>query len=239
MKRKYRQTISAGIACSHALKADGTLTSWGSDSNKLVSHTPSGSDFLAVASGYRHSLALKSDGSLVSWGYDAYGQVSHTPSGSDFVAIADGGYRHSHALKADGSLVSWGYDEYGQVSNTPSNSNFVAIAGGTYHSLALKKDGSLVSWGDDDYGQVSKKTSDRIQIPNINIKDIITSEKQIKQQTAGLERYFDYELFDSEKAYQTWYKEEYQETLKSIGLETTEDAPTPLILPDNRILFTY
>ncbi|MFL2937410.1 MAG: hypothetical protein ACJZ7Z_11970 [Myxococcota bacterium] len=51
-----------------ALRADGSIASWGSDFTFAVSNAPTDSDFTAIAAGQNHSLALRSDGSLVSWG---------------------------------------------------------------------------------------------------------------------------------------------------------------------------
>lgn len=151
--------VAGGGEHGSALRADGSLVSWGRNWFGEVSDTPSGSDFTAVAAGDGHGLALRADGSLVSWGDDWFGQVSDTPEGSDFAAIA-AGYRHSLALRADGSLVSWGNDEEGQVSDTPAGTDFVAVAAGCGHSLALRADGSIAAWGWSNQGQGSPPAGD-------------------------------------------------------------------------------
>jgi hypothetical protein len=127
---------------------DVLVVSWGNDSSGLVSYTPEGTDFAAVAAG-NYSLALKTDGSLVSWG-----SVNDTPEGTDFAAVA-AGLNHSIALKSDGSLVAWGTDNYGLISDTPTGTDFTAVSAYDTNSLALKADGSIVSWGRDNLGQVS------------------------------------------------------------------------------------
>ncbi|MEY2613779.1 MAG: hypothetical protein RL069_2591, partial [Planctomycetota bacterium] len=58
-----------------------------------VSQAPTGTGFVAIASGYYHSYALRSDGTIVAWGDDRYGQVSLTPTKSGFSKIAAGGYQ--------------------------------------------------------------------------------------------------------------------------------------------------
>ena len=69
------------------------IASWGRDYSGLVSDTPNGNDFIAIAAGGAHSMALKSDRSIVSWGSDSVpfigysGVVSDTPTGDDFTAI--------------------------------------------------------------------------------------------------------------------------------------------------------
>jgi hypothetical protein len=136
----------------------GYIVSWGRTANGLVSDTPTGNDFVAIAGGGWLSHALKEDGSIVAWGGDSYDQISNAPTGNDFVAIEAGHYV-SLALKADGSIVAWGWDSYGDISglinDTPTESGFVAIAAGTVFNLALRGDGSLASWGGDYYGVVS------------------------------------------------------------------------------------
>ena len=149
--------LAGGNSHSLALKADGSIVSWGNNNWGQISNTPPGNDFVSVAVGAIHSLALKADGSIVSWGNNNWGQISNTPSGNDFVAIAGGGH-HSLALKADGSIVVWGNNDNSQVSNTPSGNNFVAIAGGGHHSLAVKSDGTLAIWGNNIYGQSNTPT---------------------------------------------------------------------------------
>jgi alpha-tubulin suppressor-like RCC1 family protein len=89
--------IAAGGYHGLALKADGSLVSWGLDDDGQVGNTPSGTGFVAIATGGYHSLALKADGSIVAWGNNDHGQVSNTPTATVFGAIAGGG-AHSAAL---------------------------------------------------------------------------------------------------------------------------------------------
>jgi len=154
--------VAAGGSYSLALRADGSIVSWGCDNFGQVSNTPTPTDcntpsecaFIAIDGGWGHGLALGGDGSIVSWGRDDYGQVSDTPAGSDFIAIA-AGINHSLALGGDGSIVSWGRDDYGQVSDTPAETGFIAIASGGWNNFALRGNGTIVSWGPDYYGVVS------------------------------------------------------------------------------------
>ena len=148
--------VAGGLAHSLALRADGSIVSWGDDFGGLVSNTPSGTGFTQVAGGYGHSHALHSDGSIQSWGANYYGVVSGTPGGTGFTQVAVGpGGTHAHALRTDGSMVSWGGDGAGQVSNTPAGTGFTQVAAGSGHSLALRVDGSIVAWGLNNHGQVS------------------------------------------------------------------------------------
>jgi hypothetical protein len=145
--------VAVGNFSAVAIRADGTLASWGDDSGGgFVSNTPSGT-FSAVAAGWAHAVAIDTDGHLHSWGgFDTVGELSNTPTGT-FTAVAAGGY-HSVAIRTDGTLVSWGVDASGEVSGTPTGS-FTAVAAGGAHSVAIRSDGTLVSWGGDYLGQVS------------------------------------------------------------------------------------
>ena len=52
-----------------ALRADGSIVSWGADNYDQISGTPTGSGFTAIATGGDHGLALRADGSVLSWGF--------------------------------------------------------------------------------------------------------------------------------------------------------------------------
>jgi hypothetical protein len=140
--------IAAGAYHSLALKADGTIVAWGSNSNGQLDVPADLGNVVAIAAGRSYSLALKRDGTVVVWG------ASMVPDElANGVAIAAGA-RHSLALKADGTVVAWGWDYAGQ-SSVPiaAQAGVVAIAAGGNHSLALKADGTIVAWGDNSYSQ--------------------------------------------------------------------------------------
>jgi alpha-tubulin suppressor-like RCC1 family protein len=145
--------IAAGDNHSLALKSDGTILSWGSDTSgelgndsEFVSQsTPvavsGASNIIAIAAGGAYCLALKSGGSLLSWGSDGKGQlgddaasvnkstpVSVNTEASNIVAIAAGD-SHSLALKSGGTMLSWGWDGSGQLGdNTSSADKFMPVA---------------------------------------------------------------------------------------------------------------
>ncbi len=140
--------IAAGSRHSLAIKADGTLLSWGSrmtgqlgdasqmgvfDSNSAMSSpvvVKNTSRIVAVAAGNVHSLAVQADGTVLSWGGDGTGQ------------LGNGGENTDQAVP---SLVK-------------GISQVIAVAGGNYHSLALKSDGTVFAWGGNDYGQLGNGT---------------------------------------------------------------------------------
>jgi hypothetical protein len=154
----YFIDLAGGENHSLALRANGTLVSWGDDTYGQVGDTPAGDDYVAVATGQNHSLALKADGTLMSWGDDSWGQVSNAPPGNDYVAISGGAFS-SLALKADGSIDGGNSDAYNHATSVPTGTGFAAVAAGAFHGLALKDNGTLVSWASDDYGQVSQTPS--------------------------------------------------------------------------------
>ena len=180
-------SVATGDSFTLALKSDGTVWAWGSNSygqfgNGITLGTIASnstpvqvSDFsgvIAIAAGEANSLALKADGTVWAWGSNSYGQFGNgitlgtiasnsTPvQVSDFsgvIAIA-AGEANSLALKADGTVWAWGSNSYGQLGNgTTSDSStpvqvmglsgVIAIASGGYHSLALKSDGTVWDWG--------------------------------------------------------------------------------------------
>jgi alpha-tubulin suppressor-like RCC1 family protein len=129
--------------CNHTLgiKSDGTLWSWGKNSNgelgdgtytnkNIPTKMGTDNDWKMVAAGTYHSLAIKTDGTLWAWGKNDYSQLG------------------------DGTTNS---------RNTPvqigTATNWKSIQAGEYHSLALKSDGTLWAWGDNYYNQLGDGTS--------------------------------------------------------------------------------
>jgi alpha-tubulin suppressor-like RCC1 family protein len=132
--------IDAGYSHSIALKADGTVWTWGSDNNgelgddvtRANKSTPvqvSGlSGVYSIAAGSFHNLALTCNGTMWAWGWDAYGQLGNdaaltdqptpvTIPGASFCrAIGAGGY-HSLAVLYNGQVYAWGYNGYGELGD--------------------------------------------------------------------------------------------------------------------------
>lgn len=175
--------VEGGIQHTIALRADGTVWTWGDnglgqlgigqgpDSPTPV-HVTSLSNVVAVAAGSRCSYAVKSDGTVWGWGRP-WCQIGNTNDGytpaqvagvSNITAVA-AGLDFALARKADGTLWAWGFNDYGQLGDNTTQirvsapvqtliSNVASIAAGEAHSLAVKTDGTVWSWGRNDTGQL-------------------------------------------------------------------------------------
>ncbi|MBB6636049.1 immunoglobulin-like domain-containing protein [Cohnella thailandensis] len=149
--------IAAGAYHSLALKSDGTVVAWGSNSagqTDVPDELAGPGKAIDIAAAGNYSLALKSDGTVVAWG-DNHNGVTDVPAGlTGVVAIAAGG-AHVLALKSDGTVVAWGSNTFGQSTVPAGLTGIVAVAAGEIHSLALKSDGTVVAWGNNDEGQTN------------------------------------------------------------------------------------
>lgn len=142
--------VSVGENHSLALCSDGTLATWGWNSDgqlgdntttnrsvPVAVNTASGVSALfgrtvvAMAAGNRHSLALCSDGTVVAWGFSNHGQVGDNTTTSRAVPVL--------VNTASGVSALFG-------------KSAVAISCGVDHSLALCSDGKVVAWGGNSFG---------------------------------------------------------------------------------------
>ncbi|MBI5177804.1 MAG: FecR domain-containing protein [Nitrospinae bacterium] len=162
-------SVAAGAFHTLAVKADGTVWTWGynddyqlgdgTDDDRLspvVVKGPGGKGTLgnavAVAGGERHTLALKADGTVWAWGYNDDGQL-----GDD----SDDDRKTPVQVKGPGAQ--------GELDG------IVAIAAGASHSIALKNDGTVWAWGKNTQGQLGDGTAEDHETPVIvkNLEGII------------------------------------------------------------------
>ncbi len=138
--------VTGGSVHSAALKADGTVWSWGSNFSGQIgvgTTTTSGcgcipsptqtliADVIQIDAGGQHTLALKSDGTVWAWGNNVNGKIGDgttitrpTPvqvgvgvfGFNNIIAVSAGG-DHSMALKSDGTVWTWGNNASGQSGN--------------------------------------------------------------------------------------------------------------------------
>jgi alpha-tubulin suppressor-like RCC1 family protein len=146
----WKQVATGGFHTA-AIKTDGTLWSWGSnssgelgDNTAVAKSSPvqvsgGGTNWKQVAligqgGPTSQTLAIKTDGTLWSWGYNAYGQLGDNTTvaksspvqvsggGTNWKQVATGTSSHTAAIKTDGTLWTWGYNGYGQLGdNTTVN----------------------------------------------------------------------------------------------------------------------
>jgi hypothetical protein len=163
-----------------ALRSDGSVVAWGSNSHGQTNVPPPapGLTYVEVSAGSNHMAARLSDGSVVAWGDNSYGQcdVPLPPAGLIYIGIDAGGGVTTGQL-SDGSLTSWGnpigandlpetspgevYLDFvvGGASHRdewiydfiPPDINSYAYA----HTIAIRSDGSLGGWGTNSFGQAS------------------------------------------------------------------------------------
>jgi alpha-tubulin suppressor-like RCC1 family protein len=150
--------VSAGSNHTAAIKTDGTLWTFGSntsgqlgDSTTTAKVTPvttfaGGTNWKQVSSGGLHTAAIKTDGTLWTWGSGNSGRLGNaqitnrsTPvttfaGGTNWKQVNCGAFSMS-SIKTDGTLWSWGFSDFGTLGiNTRFSSRSTPVttfAGGT------------------------------------------------------------------------------------------------------------
>lgn len=136
------QTVASSLQSGIATKSDGTLWSWGLNSNGELGYNgrlplPVGNQFgpiVMAAGGYAHAAAILPGGSLWTWGYNSNGQLGQGTSdsgahvaptqvspGTTWTNLVAGAY-HTAAVNSDGTLWAWGYNFYGQIGDNSTTS---------------------------------------------------------------------------------------------------------------------
>ncbi len=134
--------IATGGLHTVALKADGSLFSWGKNlagqlgdgtntDRWLPTQVGTVKTWAKIACGEFHTVAIRTDGSLWAWGSNLSGQ------------LGDGTQVNKAAPTKIGTGTTW-----------------VAVMAGKSHTVALKKDGTLWAWGNNTSGQLGDGTTD-------------------------------------------------------------------------------
>jgi alpha-tubulin suppressor-like RCC1 family protein len=163
---------SAGGAHSLGIRQDGSLWSWGLNTNgrlgdgtitsrlSPVSVVGGFADWCAASAGESHSLGVRSNGSLWSWGNNTNGRLGDgtTTSSRSPVSVVGGftdwcaasaGTGHSLGVRTNGSLWAWGLNTNGRLGDGTVTSrlspvsvvgdftDWCAASAGGSHSLGL------------------------------------------------------------------------------------------------------
>ena len=151
--------VAAGYWHSLAVKNDGTVWAWGSNTSgelgdgtttdRLIAVQVLGlTDMVAVAAGQWFSIALKGDGTVWGWGRNGSGQlgdgnttaVQSTPVQAtgltDVIAIAAGS-DHSLAVTSDGRVWAWGYNGFGGLGDGTNTGRTVPTPNGLDGAIAV------------------------------------------------------------------------------------------------------
>jgi alpha-tubulin suppressor-like RCC1 family protein len=155
-------TLAAGSDHSLALCSDGTLLSWGRNTNGQ----------LGDGSNTDRSIPVEVD-------------ATDALAGRVVTKISAGGF-HNLAACTDGTLVAFGRNTNGQLGNNStadtnapvivtlspvlSGKTVIALQGANAHSLALCSDGTLASWGASSNGQLGNGN-----IANSNVPVAVTT----------------------------------------------------------------
>lgn len=155
--------ISAGNEFCLALCSDGTLASWGTNSDGQLGDASQtdrnvpvtvnvangvsalfGKTVTGIAAGASHSLALCSDGTVAAWGYNDFGQLGDNSQTGRIVPVLVNTTNGTSAL---------------------SGKTVTGVAAGVFYSLALCSDGTAAAWGSNDSGQLGDNTGVDRKVP--------------------------------------------------------------------------
>jgi alpha-tubulin suppressor-like RCC1 family protein len=144
--------VAAGYNFSLALCSNGSLYTWGDNTNgqlgdgttaartsAVLVAPPTGQQWVQVTGGFWSAAALSSDGALYTWGNNYEGQLGDgtkvgqlspmrlaPPAGQRWLQVAVG-YEHMLAICSDGSLYSWGDNYYGQLGDGTNRSKLMPV----------------------------------------------------------------------------------------------------------------
>ncbi len=139
--------IATGNNHACGLRANGTITCWGSNDNGTTEPPPG--TYTSISAGGLLNCALHVDGHAVCWGY-ADGQA-RVAAGRYTAVSAD--HWFGCGLDPDGSLTCWGRNPWADSPVELPGGRFTAVSTGSEHSCAVRAEGTIACWGNNDNGQ--------------------------------------------------------------------------------------
>jgi len=161
---------------------DGTTVSKSSPVSMIGGFT----DWVNVASGYRHSAGVRANGTAWCWGDGTNGRLGNntTTNSSSPVSVVGGftdwifvsaGSRHSIGLRSNGTLWGWGIGGTTGDNTSSNRSSPVSVVGGftdwisvsscIAFNIALRANGTAWAWGNNDQGQLGDGTTTGVNSP--------------------------------------------------------------------------
>ena len=183
-------SVSLGGKHTCALKTNGDLYCWGSNSSGQVGNDSSDDQTTpvliltgvsTVSSRADHVCAVTSTGELYCWGMklvsSGVSSAQKTPEliKKDMASASLGSY-HNCAIKNDGTLFCWLFNTYGQAGNGTTTyqelpvkvnveEDFQTASLGPYHSCAITTSNDLYCWGYNTKGEVGNGTTSNQSSP--------------------------------------------------------------------------
>ncbi|MCY1042679.1 PKD domain-containing protein [Corallococcus sp. bb12-1] len=185
--------IDSGTHHSMAVRKDGTIWTWGRNTNGQLGDgtttsrstpvQPLGLTGIAtVVAGYDYTLALKPNGTAWSWGRNDQGTLGdgtrterHSPvqvQGLTGIVALSAAVQHTIAVKQDGTLWAWGFYDPGRsasaIKTTPVKvpmQGISKVTTGGFHVLVVKYDDTVWGWGDNTMGQLGDGTKAYCYLP--------------------------------------------------------------------------
>lgn len=159
--------IASGYAFGAALKADGSVWTWGNNTygqlgNGKIENTNTsepnrvlgieGNGYLEnikqISVGAYTTYALTSGGKVLNWGYNGEGELGNNSTANSGTPVY---------VQKQVEVI----DENGKKSTKLVNlDNIIQISAGATHALALASDGTVWSWGRNNYGQLGINVGD-------------------------------------------------------------------------------